>query len=202
MSYEVMAADVNEFMASRGFASASFLGHSMGGKVAMEFALTFPGLVSRLVVADIAPKAYDPRHDYILDALTGLDLSRFSDRLQIEAALAPAIPELAVRRFLLKSLKRSGQHFEWQIGLGEIADSYPQISEELTGGRQFRGPTLFLRGAASDYVLDSDLPRIRELFPETDIKTLAGAGHWLHAEAPEAFVSAVRKFLLTPTARV
>lgn len=200
MNYRVMAEDLNEFLRTEGLASAHLLGHSMGGKTAMQFALLYPHRVRNLIVADIAPRAYTPRHKELLEALLALNLIRFQTRKQIEDALTPAVPDLALRQFALKSLKRNHNGaFEWTIGLHEIRSNNERLRERITSPRPFAGPALFLRGEYSDYLLEDDLVYIRELFPNAILQTIAGAGHLLHVEKPEAFLRRVLDFL-EPTA--
>lgn len=196
MTYPLMAADLEEFLDLRKISCAGVLGHSMGGKTAMQFALLYPRRVSRLIVVDIAPRAYPPRHDQVLCALLSLKLETFQTRKEIEEALAPAIPDLALRQFLLKNLARNPQQkFHWKLGLHEIAAAYPKLSEALAGGQPFQGPTLFLRGEQSDYLTESDLGNFRSLFPQAELRTIPGAGHLVHAEEPEAFLREVTGFL-------
>jgi pimeloyl-ACP methyl ester carboxylesterase len=197
MSYPIMAEDLSEFMERQHLASAAVLGHSMGGKTAMQLALSHPEKISKLVVVDIAPKAYPPHHRLIIDALLALDLTAFDDRRKIEAALAGSIPDLAVRQFLLKNLKRDSTGvFRWQLGLQDIKKNYNNLNEGLREDRPFNNPSLFLRGEHSDYVQPTDFPVIQRLFPRAKIETIPGTDHWLHAEAPEAFFRIVQEFLL------
>jgi esterase len=196
MNYPLMAGDVNEFMASRGLDAAAVIGHSMGGKTAMQLALQFPGKVEKLVVADMAPRAYAPAHEKILAAQLALDLKSFSSRQEIEDALAPEIPDLILRRFLLKNLGRnSGGEFFWKINLRGIAENYLQLREPLSAPVPFAKPALFIRGERSDYISAADEPLIYELFPLSDIQTIVGAGHWIHADKPEKFLQCILQFL-------
>jgi pimeloyl-ACP methyl ester carboxylesterase len=196
MNYSLMAGDMNEFMASRGLATAVVIGHSMGGKTAMQFALQFPGRVDKLVITDMAPRAYAPAHEKIFAALLALDLTSFSNRPEIEDALAPEIPDLVLRRFLLKNLGRdSAGEFFWKINLRGIVENYSRLREPLAGPVPFAGPALFMRGGKSDCINPEDEPLMRELFPHSEIQTIAGAGHWVHADQPEEFMKRVLKFL-------
>jgi pimeloyl-ACP methyl ester carboxylesterase len=196
MSYEAMAADVSGLMAEQGIVSAHLLGHSMGGKTAMELALSNGERVQSLVVVDMAPRPYPPLHDQIIEALRGLDLGRYRDRRQIEEAMAEAIPDPIVRRFLLKSLGRDALGvFRWILGLEEIRDNYHRLSEGLEVGRSWTGPCLFVRGEKSDYIGDQDRTEILRLFPAAEIHTIPGAGHWVHADAPGLFQSVAGGFL-------
>ena len=181
-SYPLMAADV--------------IGHSMGGKTAMQFALQFPARVEKLIVADMAPRQYAPAHDKIFAALLALDLPTFSTRLQIEDALASEIPNLVLRRFLLKNLSRdpAGKFF-WKINLRGLADNYLRLGEAVAAAAPFSKPALFIRGGKSNYVQPADEILIRELFPQSQIATIAAASHWVHADQPEEFLRLVLAFL-------
>jgi pimeloyl-ACP methyl ester carboxylesterase len=196
MNYPLMAADVEKFFVTRGLASAAVVGHSMGGKTAMQFALQFPQRVDKLVVADMAPREYAPAHEKIFAALLALDLPKFQARQQIEDALAAEIPSLVLRRFLLKNLGRDGAgKLFWKINLGDIAESYPQLRQPISHPQPFAKPALFIRGGKSKYVSAEDEPRIRQLFPRARIRTIAEASHWVHADEPEEFLRLLREFL-------
>ncbi|HRT06976.1 MAG TPA: alpha/beta fold hydrolase [Candidatus Paceibacterota bacterium] len=197
MDYGLMAEDLFELVQAERLSAVRLVGHSMGGKTAMEFALRFPQRVAALVVADIAPKAYPPHHQQILEGLLALDLSRHQTRREVEMALEPWVPEPGVRQFLLKSVTRhsSGHAFAWRMGLQEIAANYERLREAVAGGRTYPGPTLFIRGERSAYLSESDLEPARQLFPAARMEVVPGAGHWLHAEAPEVFYRLVAAFL-------
>jgi esterase len=171
-------------------------GHSMGGKTAMQLALDSPQCVKKLVVVDMAPRAYPPGHDKILDALLALNLPDFVSRQQIEDALAAEIPSLRLRRFLLKSVARDdGGKFFWKMNLRGLAENYDQLCGAVGEGREFAGPTLFIRGGSSDYVRAADEAGIHRQFPAARIETIASAGHWVHADAPEEFARLLLAFL-------
>jgi pimeloyl-ACP methyl ester carboxylesterase len=196
MDYSMMAEDVAEFMRDHGQNHATLLGHSMGGKTAMQLALDHPELVERLIVVDIAPRAYSATHREILDALLSLDPTVFANRQQMEAALAPAIPDLGVRRFLLKSVaRRADGKFEWKLNLPALSNNYSALGQGVSGTRPFAGPALFVAGEKSKYIRESDWTAIRQLFPRAEGKTVGGAGHWVHADAPDAFLKTVEEFL-------
>ena len=196
MDYTVMADDLREFLEQHDLKRADILGHSMGGKVAMEFAALYPDRVHRLIIVDIAPKAYPPSHRQILDALLSLDLARFDDRREIETALQPQIPDLALRRFLLKSLTRlPNGAFAWKLNLPAINHNYPKLNAALNWSPPIQKPTLFIRGAKSDYIQDTDQELIHRLFTNAEIRTIENAGHWVHAEAPEPFLKILQDFL-------
>ncbi|HET6567594.1 MAG TPA: alpha/beta fold hydrolase [Rhodothermales bacterium] len=195
--YEAMVSDLLEFMGDHGLASAHVLGHSMGGKTAMHLALSHPERVDRLVVADMAPRAYPPSHDVIFDALQSIDLSKYGSRQEIERTLAQKIPDVGTRQFLMKNLTHEAESggYAWQLNLEAIYNGYDRLNEPVTSDKTFDKPALFIRGERSDYVRDSDIPGIKWLFPEAEFVTIPKAGHWVHADAPEAFASAVLQFL-------
>ncbi len=194
--YASMTADVREFMLDNQLRHAHVLGHSMGGKVAMWLALQHPELVSRLIVADMAPRAYPPHHMHILNALKGLDLPAFNSRQDIDNALAEHIKEAGVRQFLLKNLaSQGGGQYGWKMNLDAIYDNYTRINEGIESEQHYAGPALFVKGGRSNYITEKDSLQIRQLFPAAEIQDLPNAGHWVHAEAPQAFSSMVMSFL-------
>ena len=197
MNYAILAEDVRQFIQSRGLAQTVVMGHSMGGKTAMQLALSWPAMVGKLLVVDMAPRAYQPRHRQILDAMLSLDPARFQSRKEMETALAPAIPDLFNRQFLLKNVRRDPDGtFHWRIGLQEIARNYPSLAEAITSDRTFEGPALFLRGEQSDYLRPEDFADIQKLFPRALLQTIPSAGHLVHVDQPQAFLKAVVEFLL------
>ena len=144
----------------------------------------------------MAPRAYAPAHEKIFAALLALDLPKFQSRQQIEDALAPEIPDLVLRRFLLKNLGRNSDGgFFWKINLRGIAENYLRLREPVFASVPFTKPASFIRGGKSNYLNSEDVPQIRELFPQSEIQTIPDAGHWLHADQPEEFVKRVLKFL-------
>jgi esterase len=194
MSYDEMAGDLLEFLGDHGINRTYLMGHSLGGKVAMRFAQLYPSRLLKLIVVDISPKEYPPEHRRILDALLKLHLPEFTQRSQVEDALGPAIPDLGLRRFLLKNLERAPDgSFRWRMGLASLANNYARLTQALPEVT-FAGPALFLTGALSTYVPSEDLPLVRRLFPESEIRTVPGAGHWVHAENPTQFLAEVLRF--------
>jgi len=201
MNYPVMAEDLLQFMAQQHLPKINLLGHSMGGKAAMTFALRHPDKIDRLVIVDITPRQYSPVHQEILDGLLALDLSKFQTLSQVEAALAPVIPEVEVRRFLLKTLKRTPEgKLYWQLNLASLNNHYHQLNGALPVTNPFQHPTLFVRGEKSPYIREEDAAAVREAFPNAEIHAVPGAGHWVHSESPEAFLRIVREFLLRKAA--
>ncbi len=196
MDYPLMAADVERFFAAQKIECAHVIGHSMGGKVAMQFALDFPARVKKLVVVDMALRAYARTHDKIFAALLALDLNLFQTRQQIEESLAPEIPSLNLRRFLLKNLGRD-EHgkFFWKMNLRSVAENYSRLGEVLSAQNQFDKPALFIRGGKSDYIGAKDENEIRRPFPAAQIQTIPEAAHWVHADQPTEFLRLVLDFL-------
>ena len=193
VDYATMAADVIETLDAEGIGAAAVIGHSMGGKVAMQMALSMPERVSRMVVADIAPVPSAPTFRAIAAAMLALPLTPGLTRAAANAALEPVAADPAVRGFLLQNLRFTDPP-GWRIGLAEIAAGLPEI-EAWTGGGVYGGPVLVLRGELSDYVRPEYRPLFRALFPAARFASLRGAGHWLHADAPDAFLATVAAFL-------
>ncbi len=197
-TYSAMAEDVLELMDAQHIGSAHLLGHSMGGKVAMQLAVSYPERVDKLIVVDIAPRAYPRIHGEILEALISLNLTGLQSRQQVEDELARNIPDLALQQFLMKNLTRdpSGA-FSWKANLDVISRNYEEIAREISATRSFSKPTLFVKGDRSDYVLASDISFIHRLFPSAAVSSI-DAGHWIHAESPNCFADVVLNFLGSP----
>jgi len=195
MDYATLASDVLETLHAHDALPCALLGHSMGGKTAMMAALTAPSQITRVLVADIAPVRYVHHNASIAAALLALDLVPGLTRAAADAALHAALPDAAVRAFLLQNLL-PGAAPAWRIGLRDIADGIADIEDFVVpAGAVYHGPALFVRGARSDYVLPTHRADIDTLFPAARVVTLEGAGHWLHADAPEGFASVVEGFL-------
>lgn len=191
MNYQVMAGDVQEFMDDHNLDKAHLLGHSMGGKTAMQFALDAPDRVDGLVIADIAPVQYGGEHgdhDEIFAGLCALDLSTVSSRGDADAQLAKWVPDDIVRQFLLSNLVRKPEGgFAWRINLPVLNASYARLREAPVAAAPYPKDVLFIRGDLSDYILPERKDELLRLFPRAKVKTIAGTGHWLHAEKPETF---------------
>ena len=195
MHYAAMAEDVVETLDQRGALPAVLIGHSMGGKAAMLTALTWPGSVMRLLVADIAPVPYEHGNDRLAAALLALPLTPGLTRVAADAALRDAVPAAGVRAFLLQNLA-FGAHPHWRIGLPAIAATMRDIEGwSAPDGAVYPGPTLFVSGAGSDYVRPEHRPVIRAMFPAARFVTLKNAGHWLHADNPGGFLGVIEAFL-------
>jgi pimeloyl-ACP methyl ester carboxylesterase len=194
--YDVMTADLREFMEQQALRRIMLLGHSMGGKVAMQFAIDYSEQVDRLVIVDIAPKPYEPSQRYLLKALRSLDLTRYKSFADVDAALAAKVSSESLRQFLLKNLARDENgRLRWKIHLAAIDRNYDKLGRGVAPERTFDKPTLFIRGARSNYIEDDDAPLIRQMFPQAEIATLPEAGHWIHVDAPEKFFQTVLNFL-------
>jgi esterase len=193
--YSVMADDLKEFIEEHKIANPTILGHSMGGKTAMEFAVNNPKKWKKLIVVDIAPKAYSVHHDQILEGLNSLDLKTINSRNEADERLSKWVPEIGVRQFLLKNIARDSDGFNWKINLPVISKNIEIIGEGLSKRLSEGKPTLFIRGKNSHYIMDSDFDLIEQYFPSAKIETVENAGHWVHAEQPEKFLDIVNQFL-------
>lgn len=196
-TFPAMAGDVAELLHDRRFESADILGHSLGGKVGMELALSSPELVRRLIVVDIAPKRYRPHNVELRDAMLALDLDKIETRREAERALAERVPDRTVQLFLLKNLVHGEERgFRWRLNLEGISRSFENTGEPIAPGRRFEGPVLFLYGDRSDYLdPESDRAYITELFPRAEIRRVDGATHWVHADRPDEVVGEIERFL-------
>jgi esterase len=193
--YPSMVADLDEFIAQQNIQDPIIIGHSMGGKVAMNFALAHPEKLQRLIVVDIAPKAYDLGHYVIMDGLKAVPIDRLTTRNEADQALAAYVDEPDVRQFLLKNLQRQPQGgFKWKLNLPVVDRNLPKIGYDLQYPGKVEKPVLFIRGGRSKYILDEDLPRIKEIFPSAELVTL-DTGHWVQAEKPQEFVDVVQGWL-------
>ncbi|MBR0659557.1 alpha/beta fold hydrolase [Neoroseomonas oryzicola] len=196
MTYAAMAADIAETMDAAGVGRAAVLGHSMGGKAAMAFALSHPQRVERLVVADIAPIRYKPSLRAYVAAMQALPLGAGLARKEADAALAASIPEAGIRAFLLQNLRFEADPPEWRIGLAEIAAAMPEIEDfAAPPGARYDGPVLVIAGERSPYIRAEHHALFRALFPAARFATVPAAGHWVHAENPAGFLALLEPFL-------
>lgn len=195
-SYNLMSEDFLELMEKLGIERAYVLGHSMGGKTAMQFAFDHPDKVEKLIVADIAPKAYPSRHSNEIEAMLALDLESLDKRSEADEQMKPFIPDFGVRQFLLKNLVREKSGgYKWKINLPELIKEYSQILAAVESYVPFEQPTLFIAGGRSRYIQPEDRDSISRLFTNTSFSEIADAGHWLHAEQPDEFYDLVVSFL-------
>jgi esterase len=197
MDYPAMADDLRRLLDALGIDRVALLGHSMGGKLAMEFALRDPERCARLLVADIAPARYIPHHQQIFAALREVARRPDADRGQSRALLeAAGLPAEVVSLLLMHRTRAEDGRWGWRLGLEEIEAGYADILEPPTAAGPYAGPVLFLKGAQSDYIGAQHAEAIRALFPQATLKIIADAGHWLHAEKPQVFLRLARSFLL------
>jgi esterase len=197
-NYTILADDLQHFIESRWIYKSHIVGHSMGGKTAMQFAMQYPDMVDKLVILDIAPKNYTGGHEVILDTLNAIDLATIKDRKEAEALMTQRIPEFGTRQFLLKNLTRNEQNgnLEWKMNLPLLQREYQNILDNITFGT-YEGETLFIRGRNSDYIKDDEIDNIKQYFPNMHLETIENAGHWIHADQPKQLFDLVQRFLLS-----
>ncbi len=199
LSYPTMASDVLQLIDDLGLASVAIIGHSMGGKVAMELALQHHGIVDKLIVVDIAPVAYlddSETHHRAIAGMQALNLVGLKTRDEAEKFLVGYIKEEATRKFILTNLTRDeDKGFRWRLNLEAIEKNYGKLRMRPTGKNPYRKPTLFIKGELSNYISSENEEEIMGLFPEAKLKTILQAGHWLHADKPEAFQKIALNFL-------
>jgi pimeloyl-ACP methyl ester carboxylesterase len=193
--YADLAADLAAVIARHGQGPLDVVGHSMGGKAAMQLALTQGGLVRRLIVADIAPVAYDHSQNHLIDAMEALDLTGITSRGEADRALASAVPDDGTRAFLLQSLDLKATPPAWRLNLPVLRREMGGITGWPGTPGRFDGPALFLTGALSSYMQPEYRGPIRAHFPQARFARIPGTGHWLHAEKPREFEASVRVFL-------
>lgn len=196
MNYPLMADDLYHYLEQHNIREPLLIGHSMGGKVAMTAALQDESCCERLVIMDIAPVDYAHSFNTIIKSLGALDTGRIRSRREADEKLAETLQPAALRQFLLQNLVRENGQYDWRMNLDDIQKHISHISDfpDLRG-RRFEKPVLFLGGALSAYLAPEHEPLIRQYFPAASIKHIAGAGHWLHAEAPQATHAAIEAFL-------
>ena len=196
MDYPTMAEDIARFIHHHELKAPHVLGHSMGGKVAMQFAKQYPHLIDRLVVVDITPKQYSGGHHDIFKALFAIDPLSFESRKDADIALQQYLSSAGVRQFLLKNLKRAKPNgFEWKMNLPVIFDNYNALLAPIDIAPPYTGKTLFVRGMNSGYIQPNDYPMLHEQFSTAEVAEIEGAGHWVHAEAPRELYQTVLQFL-------
>ncbi len=195
-SYESMATDLVNLLDALEIEHVNLVGHSLGGKVAMWLALEHPERVAALAVVDIAPVTYPSRFRRLFAALRGLNLRTIDSRREADARLAADIPDPNMRGFLLQNLRHTQDGWTWRFNLAALADAMEGLRTfPDPQGRRFHGRTIFIHGANSDYVGPNQWPAIQALFPRAQVTTIPDAGHWVHADQPEAFADAIAHFL-------
>ncbi|MBK9291291.1 MAG: alpha/beta fold hydrolase [Bacteroidetes bacterium] len=197
-NYIALTEDLDELIEDLGFEQPALLGHSMGGKVSMRYAMERPEKVKKLLVADISPRSYGhrPQHAAIIEAMLAVDFEMVKSRSEVEAMLGTNINDLRIRQFIMKNLHwLDKDRLAWKMNLEGIRSNLHQMFDTVETDLEFLKPTLFIRGGNSDYILPSDYPLIRKNFPFAEIITIEGASHWVHAEAPEQFYLLASGFL-------
>ena len=191
-SYESMANDIHEFILQKKLRHVILMGHSMGGKVAMKYALQESNKLDKLVVVDIAPKYYPPHHQKYLDAFDSLDLRTVSSRKEVEEHFAHRVSDMGERLLLLKNLYWDEHDcLAWRVNIDAISNNMKELCEGQDCSDIFSKPTFFIKGEKSKYVTTADEVLIKKLFPNYQLKTISNAGHWIHAEKPKEFMEAV-----------
>lgn len=193
-SMAALALDLAQLFERQAIAPAVLVGHSMGGKAAVTFARDFPQHVAKLIVVDMGIRQYPPGHEEVFNALLAVDFAQHTTRETVDAALAEYLPDSAVRQFLLKGLTRAEGGFRWRFNLPQLHQDYPHLLAAVEVPKPLQLPTLFIRGARSSYLTDTDLKELAVVFPKM-MTTTVPAGHWVHAEAPEATLQALGSFL-------
>lgn len=194
-SFEHYANLVCELVGNLDIKRLSLVGHSLGGKVAMQMSLTHPQLISHLIVLDIAPVAYTPRHTNVFQGLNNVVLGDLTSRKEAETALSKYIEESSTRQFLLKSLFNENDTWNWRFNLALLQKDYAKLSAAITCEQPYTGPVLFIKGELSDYLLSEHKPAVIQLFPNSQSKMIGNTGHWLHAEKPQLCVNIIDAFL-------
>lgn len=209
-SYYYMQKDLLEFYDSQKLTKSILLGHSMGGKTAMLFSLLHPERIEKLIIVDIAPKAYKSLAEYqshsiehlnILNAFRSVDLTGTKSRLQIEDEFSRFVQDKNTRNFLLKNLKQNNNSFYWAVNISAVGNFLPEMLDEIkidknkTDRTLLNFPTLFITGENSTYILESDKKQIKEIFPKAEFVTIFNAGHMLHVEQPRLFLESIKYFL-------
>lgn len=195
-SYDLLAEDLHELITDLGLQKIILLGHSMGGKTVMRYAQLYPEEIEKLIVVDMGVKAYPPHHTDILEGLSKVDLTVVKSRSEVEAILLPYVPVDGTRQFLMKNLYwKEKTQLAWRMNVPVLEREMEAILAAVPSD-EVMIQTLFIRGALSRYITDEDIPELEDQFPDSDVITVPNAGHWVHAEAPEAFVNAVLEFCL------
>lgn len=193
--YQLLTEDLAQFIHDHHLDKPDIIGHSMGGKTAMNFAVKYPDQIGKLIVVDIAPKQYPVHHDHILDGLHDIDLNTLTSRKEADTLLSRQVPEADVRQFLLKNLARNSEgKFEWRVNIHAIDEHIEEIGAGMQYEGQFAGLTLFIKGARSNYYAAGDEENILRIFPAAQFVTL-NTGHWVQAEDPKAFAETALTFL-------
>lgn len=196
LNYQVMTDDLKELLHNAQIEKCYLLGHSMGGKTAMNFAVQYPEKIMKLIIVDIAPKRYPPHHQNILQGVHSLKINEINTRKEADDLLSTTINNSGIRQFILKNLSRNPEGlFYWKINWKAIEDNIQAIGAPLLSHDLFTGEVLFIRGAQSDYILNEDEPLLKKNFPNAVLMTIQKAGHWVHAEQPAQLLALINQFI-------
>ncbi|MGQ0827130.1 MAG: alpha/beta fold hydrolase [Bacteroidota bacterium] len=195
-NYKVMSDDVLELIKENKLQKVILLGHSMGGKTAMQFAIQYQEFLDKLIVVDIAPRYYPLHHQSVLEGLQAVDFNLVKTRKEVEAVLSKNIPDFGTKQFLLKNLYwKEDEKLAWRFNLKVITKQIENIGLAIQSDSVCNIPALFIRGERSNYISDDDMDQILDIFPDAILETVTGAGHWVHAEKPKEFFEAVADFI-------
>ena len=196
MSYSSMSEDIINYMEYYHLPKAILLGHSLGGKAVMECAVKHPEKVEKLIVVDIAPKAYHPNHQAVIEALKSVDFSQVKERKDVQSIITQYIHEPDVVLFLMKNVyRKENGNLDFRFNLKTLSENYNQLFCKSISPEKYKNKTLFVSGEKSNYILSEDEFYIKQQFPEEQIAVVPNAGHWVQADNPEAFYETVHLFL-------
>lgn len=196
LNYKTFAEDLKEFIGQQELDNPVLVGHSMGGKTVMEYAVSYPDTFAKLVVVDIGPKAYPIHHKKILEGLNHIPVDTIENRQEADDILSAYEPVPAVRQFLLKNLYRKDEGgFGWRFNLPLLSTDMANVGQAITTDTPVSVPTLFMRGDRSDYIIDEDWNEILNIFPDAKLDTIQNSGHWIQAEQPKAFLESLLNFI-------
>jgi pimeloyl-ACP methyl ester carboxylesterase len=195
-SFRLMADDLKQLMDEHAISSAVLIGHSMGGKTAMQMAIDYPDKVEGLAVVDMAVNAYSSGHEEIFEALFAMDITNINSRKEADDMLAQYIDDVHIRQFLLKNLARDERGgFQWKVNLNGLWKNYSNMLAATSSAYPVQIPALFVKGGQSDYIRQDDEEQIRAIFPQARFEVVPSSGHWVHAEAPRPFLDHLSMFL-------
>lgn len=194
-NYQLLAEDLKEFLEQQWIYEARLIGHSMGGRTVMNFALEYPDMVQQMVVVDMGVKTYTGGHEDIIAALNKVEIENVTSRSEVDAQLSESIQDQGVRLFLMKNLARKKEGgYRWKMNLDLLTKKYPEIMQGLPQSDPSEVEALFVKGVKSNYILTEDKPQIKSYFPDAKISSIADAGHWIHAEQPDALYKVLIDF--------
>ncbi len=196
-NYYALVDDLFEFIADHQLVNPIIIGHSMGGKVAMKFALEYPAKVEKLIIVDMSIREYParPTHIDIIDTMLSVDFSKITSRKEVDDFVSEKIKLVRIRQFVLKNLYHINNiRFGWRINIQAVSDNLENVFEAVTSPYPFEKPALFIKAGLSDYIPDEDKEPIKKIFPMAEFETIDGASHWVHAEKPDELIQAILSF--------